>query len=272
MEVVYQNDSWPFRVQTYKPDKTPLAVDDARVTIIRLDDNVTVVAPVSVAPGGILSGYVEYVASPPVTSVEGNYIIDWDVVLGGVSKSHRQFFQVMSLPEYSLDERKMINALRVRLKDNRPELYRVDEQEEKWHDEELYSFLYYGLADFNGTPPIWTDYTFATLPLQLHGMVIFAAQIWAIIAEATLQAANDFSYNDNGLTVTLSRSGKYMAIAGQLWSMYRDMAFRTKRFLGFKLTQWVGVKTMRMPISVRRPISMLPHLESIFGKSGGGAP
>lgn len=269
MEVVYLDDSWPFRVQTYQPDHTPLSVDDARVTITRLDDNTVVVPTTSVAPGGIFLGHVEYIAAPPTTSTEGNYVIDWDIILNGILQSYRQVFQVISIPEYTLDERELINALKIRLKDNRPELYRVDEQEEKWHDEELYSFLYYGLADFNGYPPFWTEYTFATLPLQLHGVVLMVSQIFAIIAEATLQAANDFSYNDNGLTVTLSRSGKYMSIAGQLWNMYSQMAFRTKRYLGFKLTEWVGVKTQRMPISVRRPLSMLPHLESVFGRSGG---
>jgi hypothetical protein len=269
MEIVYLNDRWPFRVQTYEPDGTPLTVDDARVTITRLEDMVVVLPTISVAPGGIFSGYVEYIVSPPITSVEGNYIIDWDIVLNGVTKSFRQFFQVIVVPDYTMKEMTLINALRVRLKDNRPELYRVDEAEEKWHDEELYSFLYYGLADFNGYPPFWTDYTFETLPAQVHGMVLLGAQITSLIAEATLQAANDFSYNDNGLTVTLSRSGKYMAIAGQLWNMYGQLTARVKRFLGFYLTEWVGVKTERMPYSVRRPLSMLPHLENVFGREGG---
>jgi len=269
MDVIYLNDSWPFRVKTFEPDRTPITVDSAQVTITRLEDMIVVLPVTPVGAGGIYSGYTEYIVSPPVTATEGNYIIDWDIMLDGVSKSFRQFFEVITLPEYSLEERRLINALAIRLKDNRPELYRVDEPDRKWHDEELYSFLYYGLADFNGQPPFWTSYAFADLPEQLHGMVLLAAQIMAIIAEATLQAANDFSYNDNGLTVTLSRSGKYMAIASQLWNMYTQMIIRVKRYLGFHLTEWVGVKTSRMPISVRRPLSMLPHLESVFSRGGG---
>ncbi len=268
MDVIYIDDRWPLRVQTYMPDHSPLTVANALVTVTRLDDGVVVVPTMSVAPLGIYLGYVEYRVEPPTTSTEGNYIVDWDIIIGTIRKSHRQFFQVISIPEYSLAERALINALRMRLKDNRPELYRVDEQEQKWFDEELYSFLYYGLADFNGIPPFWTSYTFETLPAQVHPMVLLVAQIFSLIAEATLQAANDFSYNDNGLTVTLSRSGKYMAIAGQLWGMYGPGAARVKRFMGFDLTSWVGVKTQRMPISVRRPLSMLPHLESIFSSSG----
>lgn len=267
MDIVYLGDRWPFRVQTYEPDGTPLTVDDANVTITRMEDMAVVVPTTSVAPGGLYSGYTEYVVSPPTTNTEGNYIIDWDIVLNGVTKSFRQVFQIISIPEYSLKERVLINALRIRLKDNRPELYRVDEAEEKWHDEELYSFLFYGLADFNGCPPFMTSYTFEDLPAQLHGLVLLGSQITAIVAEAILQAANDFSYNDNGLTVTLSRSGKYMAIAAQLWNMYSQITTRAKRFLGFHLTDWVGVKIMRMPISVRRPLSMLPHLENVFGRS-----
>lgn len=269
MDIVYLNDRWPFRVQTNEPDHTPLIVDDAEVTITRVEDMVVVVPTTSVAPGGIFPGYVEYIVSPPTSATEGNYIIDWNIILDDVDKSFRQVFQVVSLPEYAIEERELINALRIRLKDNRPELYRVDEAEQKWHDEELYSFLYYALADFNGFPPFWTEYTFVDLPSQLHGMVLLGAQIMSIIAEATLQAANDFSYNDNGLTVTLSRSGKYMAIASQLWSMYSALVARVKRYLGFNLTQFVGVKTERMPISVRRPLSMLPHLENVFGREGG---
>lgn len=252
MDFVYLNDSWPFRVQTYEPDNTPITVDVAYVTITKIDD-MTVVLPKTNVGVGILSGYTEYIVSPPITATEASYVIDWDIVLGGVAKSFRQFFQVIQVPEYSLSEQSLINALAIRLKDNRPELYRVDEQERKWHDEELYSFLYYGLLDINGTPPAWTNYTFLTLPVQMYGLLLMGAQITALIAEATLQAANDFSYNDNGLTVTLSRSGKYMAIAAQLWAMYSKMVTQVKRYLGFKLTEFIGVKTERMPISVRRP-------------------
>lgn len=266
MEVIYLNDAWPFRVETFLPNHAPLTVDSAQVSIFRLDDS-TIALPVTAVPSSnIFSGYVEYIVTTPVTATEGNYIIDWDITLGTAAPlSHRQFFQVVTIPTYTLIEQQLINALRIRLKDNDPARYRVDETEEKWHDEELYSFLFYALADVNGQPPFWTDYDFTTLPAQMHFIVLLAAQIFALIAEATLQAANDFSYNDNGLTVTLSRSGKYMAIAGQLWNMYSTMIFRIKRYLGFSLTSWVGIKTQRMPISVRRPLSMLPHLESTFG-------
>ena len=268
METVYLNDSWPFRVQTYDPDNTPITVDAAYITITKIDD-MTVVLPKTDVGVGILSGYTEYIVGPAITSIQGSYINDWDIMLGGVEKSFRQFFQVIQVPEYSLTEQSLINALAIRLKDNRPELYRVDEQERKWNDEELYSFLYYGLSDINGTPPAWTNYNFATLPAQMHALLLMGAQIMSLIAEATLQAANDFSYNDNGLTVTLSRSGKYMAIASAMWTIYMTMLTKVKTFLGFSLTEFVGVKTSMMPISVRRPLSMLPHLENIFG--GGGA-
>ena len=46
MEFVYTNDSWPFRVQTYEPDNTPITVDDATVTITKLED-MSVVLPKS---------------------------------------------------------------------------------------------------------------------------------------------------------------------------------------------------------------------------------
>lgn len=266
MEFVYVNDSWPFRVQIYDPDHIPITVDEAYVTITKLDD-MSEVLPRTDLGVHIYSGYAEYVVSPPITSVEASYIIDWDLLLSGVSKSFRQFFQVIKVPAYSVLEQSLIAALAMRLKDNRPELYRVDEQEKKWYDEELYSFLYYGLSDINGMPPTWTSYGFTDLPSQMYGVLLLGAQITALIAEATLQAANDFSYNDNGLTVTLSRSGKYLAIAGQLWGMYSNMLARMKRYLAFSLVDFIGVKTERMPISVRRPLSMLPHLENVFGRS-----
>ena len=266
MDFVYVNDSWPFRVQTYDPSGDPITVDAAYITITKLEDMSEVLAKTNVGIN-ILSGYTEYIVDSTITSIEANYIIDWDITLGSVIKSFRQFFQVIKIPEYTIKEQTLINALSMRLKDNRAELYRVDEQESKWHDEELYSFLYYGLADVNGGPPVWTDYTFENVPPQMYSLVLLAGQITSLIAEATLQAANDFSYNDNGLTVTLSRSGKYMAIANQLWSMYNIMLTRTKRYLGFSLVDWIGIKTERMPISVRRPLSMLPHLENVFGRS-----
>jgi len=264
LEFIYVNDNWPFRVQTYEPDGTAITVDSATVTITKLE---TMEKVVDGAAATIHSGYVEYIVTNTITSETGNYIIDWNITLGDVTKSYREFFQVIEVPQYSLKEMSLINALAIRLKDNRPVLYRVDEQERKWHDEELYSFLYYAIADFNGTPPAWTNYGFEDLPPQVYGVILLGAQIAAIIAEATLQAANDFSYNDNGLTVTLSRSGHYMQVASALWNMWLQQVPKIKRYLGFELTHFVGVKTQRMPVSVRRPLSMLPHLESVFSMS-----
>lgn len=264
MDFVYTNDSWPFRVQTYEPDGTPITVDSATVTITKLEDMSTVL-PATAAD--VYSGYTEYIVVPPITSVEGNFVVDWDIFLGGTKKSYRQFFQVLDIPNYSLAEMSLINALSIRLKDNRPELYRVDEQERKWHDEELYSFLYYSISDFNGTPPAWTNYSFDSLPPQVYGAILLGAQLMSIIAEATLQAANDFSYNDNGLTVTLSRSGHYMQIASQLWNMWLQMVPKIKKYLGFELTHFVGLKVTKMSTSVRRPLSMLPNFSNVFGST-----
>jgi hypothetical protein len=264
MEFVYIGDSWPFRVQTYEPDGTPITVDDATVTITKLEDMSIVV---NGDTANIFSGFAEYTVSPPITSSEANFIVDWDINLGGYSKSYRQFFQVIEVPQYSLKEMNLINALSIRLKDNRPELYRVDEQERKWHDEELYSFLYYSLLDINGFPPAWTNYSFIDMPPQLESLLLLGAQIMAIIAEATLQAANDFSYNDNGLTVTLSRSGKYMAIASMLYNWYAAALAKVKRYLGFELTHFIGIKSTKMPISIRRPLSFLPTFTNTFGSN-----
>jgi len=264
MDFVYVNDSWPFRVQTYEPDGTPITVDSATVTITKLEDMSVVLAA---AAADVYSGYTEYIVLPAITAIEGNYVNDWDIFLNGIHKSYRQFFQVLEIPNYSLAEMSLINALSIRLKDNRPELYRVDEQERKWHDEELYSFLYYSISDFNGTPPAWTNYDFASLPPQVYGAILLGAQLMSIISEATLQAANDFSYNDNGLTVTLSRSGHYMQIASQLWNMWLQMVPKIKKYLGFELTHFVGLKVTKMSTSVRRPLSMLPNFSNVFGST-----
>jgi len=268
LEWIYLNDKKPLRVETYAPDNQGILVDAAFITIVRLDDMSVVLDRTAIPSSGLHAGYVEYIVQPTITGIEGNYVADFDIVLAGTELSYKIFFNVLPIPSYTAREQELINALAMRLKDNRPNLYRVDEPDRKWWDEELYSFLYYALSDLNSCPPVWTGYDFISLPMVLESMLLLGAQITALMAEATLQAANDFSYNDNGLTVTLSRSSKYMAVAQQLWSWYTVQLARIKRLIGFRNITWTGVKTERMPISVRRPLSMLPHLETIFGREG----
>jgi len=268
MEWVSLNDEYPLRVETYAPGGNGLKVDAAWITITKLDDMSTVLARTPLTSSELFTGYVEYVLQPSLTANQGNYVADFDLALANTQQSYKIFFNVMPIPSYTKREYDLITALSIRLKDNRPSLYRVDEPDRKWWDEELYSFLYYSLMDLNVTPPIMTSFTFETLDIALDGLLLMGAQISALIAEATLQAANDFSYNDNGLTVTLSRSGKYLAVAGQIWTMYNNNLMRVKRLMGFRYANWVGVKQERMPVSVRRPLSMLPHMETVFGREG----
>jgi len=212
------------------------------------------------------SGRVIYVVATPYTDIAGTFlaILEAEITSVDIRKQEKPF-EILDRPRYSQIERQLMDGLSLYIRDNRPVLYRVDPQVSHFSEEELYAFLYYALLDFNGTSPFWTDYTFEDAPLQIYNILIMGAQVMALIARGTLEAERHFSYNDNGINVTLQRSASFLSPAQMLLSTYTQLKKSTKQNIGYRSTQFRGLKTQRAPISIRRPLSMIPNLETTFG-------
>jgi len=200
------------------------------------------------------------------TDTAGDYVAIFELNFTDFQTENREIhFSVVEPPLYSPTVKTLIDGLRLFLRDNKPYLFRVDEPIEHWDDEELYAFLYFALLDFNGSPPFWTSFTFETLPPEAYNIVVMGGAVMALIARSVLEAGNHFTYNDNGLSVTLARSQGYMSPAQMLLTQYAQGKKSLKRYIGLS-TPWKGIKHVRAPLSIRRPLSMIPALENVFGR------
>lgn len=273
MNYLFQNQSKTFRVDTYsRVTEEPQLAQAATAAVYQqiLDGGATsnslVLGPTALTPE---DGYVPFTVDSGLTGTEGDYVVVWIIDLPGVDSIEKETrFHVLIQPRFSIPEGLLLDALRVHLGDYKPEEYRTDPQVVRWEDAELYIFLQYALADINLTPPMETNFTFDSLPQNWNQLVVVGSVIFSLISHGIFEVGRDFSYNDNGLSVSLDRSGKFFSAASTLLTNYSQWKVQVKRRYAFATTRFTGMKEQRMPISIRRPLSMLPHLGNVFGRGG----
>lgn len=246
---------------------TPKAASDAYITIFQQSPEEKLVLPRTSDGVTIGADSVVYVVQSPITDSAGTYVGVFEITFSPTDiHPYEVPFAVYDKPRYSDVERLLINGVRLFIRDNKPALYRVDEPVQQYDDEELYAFLYYALLDFNISPPYITYFTFETLPEVCYNVVVVGAVVMSLISRAVLEAGNQFTYNDNGISVTLSRSAAFMSPAQALLTQYTTMKKSIKRAIGFGSSKFKGLKVLRAPYSVRRPLAMLPNLQNLFGR------
>lgn len=272
-QYTYLSGDLPLELLTTDFEGVPLTASKGYVTIFKqtsAPSSSSLVLARTDAGVIVEPGRVVYVVSSPYTDTAGDYLAILEAIINATDIRKREIpFQVLDRPRYSRIERMLMDALSLYLRDNKPYLYRVDPQIPHYDDEELYAFLFYALWDFNSSSPFWTDYTFESLPEQAYNVVIMGGQVMALIARGILEAERHFSYNDNGISVTIQRSSAFMSPATALLSTYVRLKVSMKRNIAFRSTKFRGLKTQRAPISIRRPLSMIPNLETVFGRDGG---
>lgn len=100
-------------------------------------------------------------------------------------------------------------------------------------DEQLLIWLQMGLDDINYTTP-QTNFTLATAPQNWETAVLFACNAVANVLVASDVAFEDFSYNDNGLSLNLDRTGKLMQVNERVTKMYKTMKQNIKKWYSAK--------------------------------------
>lgn len=268
---IYPNREHSFVLATFdKITEEPLLVGNAFATIYQQTESggstqSTVIVPrnanVAIEPGQVI-----FVLTTEYTGAEGHYVLLWEVAIDEHRKTTKEArFCIIEGPMYSLREGSFIDLLKVFLKDKEPELYRVDPQVERWDDDDLYAFLLRSLWDLNSFPPV-TSFSIDGLPEEFFDILLMGGLVFSLYAQGILEIGRDFSYNDNGLSVTMDRTAKYMNAAQMLLSQYYQLKTKIKKAYAMAHTHWVGIKEQRMPISIRRPLSMLPHMANVFGR------
>lgn len=150
-------------------------------------------------------------------------------------------------------ERELIHHLRVMLKDLPNDTFRslntlVEEQRgERWSDMQLLVYINQAVSDINAEPP-HTQYDISSFPYQWKACVMNGSLIFALIAEGILQNGEQFSYSDNGISLSINLAQGYQSMAQMLLSGYTQLKKDIKRAMR---PTAAGIKSSPAPTRIR---------------------
>lgn len=150
-------------------------------------------------------------------------------------------------------ERELLHILRTMLKDFDHDVYRslntlIEEQRgERWSDAQLLIYLNQAVSDINAEPP-HTIYDLSNFPEAYKSCVINGAVIFALIGESIIQVGEQFSYSDNGISLSINQASGYQSLAQMLLSGYTQMKKDIKRAMR---PSAAGLKSSPAPVKIR---------------------
>lgn len=123
-------------------------------------------------------------------------------------------------------------------------------------DREMLDYLQNGLDWFNAEPPLVTYFSFKSLPMVYYREIEMGAIIHALIGLEVLEAGKHFAYNDNGISITRDRSGKYLSIYQSLATAYQERIRKVKQMYAFNHVGMRGLfsSTTGFPRSLSRAL------------------
>jgi len=95
-------------------------------------------------------------------------------------------------------------------------------------DEKILAFAEVILADINVFPPL-SGYTTETVPEILLPILHFGVSMFSALFLQMRATLEDFSYNDNGLTVQVDQVGKINQSYQNILAIYKDMILKYKK-------------------------------------------
>jgi len=134
------------------------------------------------------------------------------------------------ISNYSSVVDRLISDLRAVLRDNwltNTTPPQPDYCKRKYSDAELLIQLRRALNDINATP-VPTNYTFEQMATQWYDLLLTGGQIYSAISQGLMEVGKEFNYSDNGISITISRSGSYKGFADSLLTNYTKQRDRVK--------------------------------------------
>lgn len=150
-------------------------------------------------------------------------------------------------------ERELIQTLRVMLKDLPDDVNRTlgtlveEDRGERWSDMQLLIYLQQAVADINAEPAS-TWYDLEGFPEHWRAAVINGATIFALIGEGILQVGEQFSYSDNGISLSVNLASGYQSMAQMLLAGYTQLKKDIKRAMR---PHAAGIKSSPAPVRIR---------------------
>lgn len=139
----------------------------------------------------------------------------------------------------------LVDRLRRTLKDDPP-----DPRVRRWTDDDLILYLDLALCDLNVTP-LATNFNCETLPQNMCNLLLTAARIEALQAQASIEVAKEFSMSAGGINMNIDRSPKYVALLTAERQAYEKLRDKVKLNFLMSRVQGEGVLSSPLPFRIR---------------------
>jgi hypothetical protein len=123
-------------------------------------------------------------------------------------------------------------------------------------DREILDLMQNSLDWINAHPPTFTQFNFSNLPSQFDYLLEMGAVILALQSLGIFEAGKHFVYNDNGISLTRDRSGKYMSLYAGILQNYAASLKNVKTIFSMKQVKMHGLfsSTTGFPRSLSRAL------------------
>lgn len=175
-------------------------------------------------------GTYSYMWQTPVNLPVGQYQEIYEGFFRGHVRKVKGQFEILAPdafnrpPTPTTRTGKALELLRDALADNIPNITR-----KQWSDEELLNFLQLAMMDINMFPTL-TNFNLENFPDGWMGLLIEGAVALSLRAIILEMAMHDIDFNDNGLSVSISRRlDNYMALYNDAAARFQENAKLVKK-------------------------------------------
>jgi hypothetical protein len=210
-----------------------------------------------------------YILAAEIESRSGSSWINTFTDLNGTSSF---FFHVRYFDPVSNTQTQLIPAY----KELTPREARlVDQVRRNWlppllvsaDDNSIRDSLVFAVQLFNMYPPVITEYTIDDFPQALEMCLLQFAQVTFLFGKYLNISFRDFSYSDNGLSLTVDRGGKMQTVIDMLTKNI-DTYLKVLK-LNFAPTG-IGIGTVSLPISLGGTMNRgVMNALDVYGITGG---
>lgn len=116
----------------------------------------------------------------------------------------------------------------------------------KMTDKDFRAGLLLSLQLYNTYSPV-TNFNFDNFPSNHEPLIVYGAQMTTLFIRYLGVAITDFSYTDQGITLSLDRGSKIKQAIDNVTAMYNQMMFFAKIEQAFDAA---GVGTLQLPVSI----------------------
>ena len=133
-----------------------------------------------------------------------------------------------------------VTMFRAFIKDN-DYLNRLLKFEEENSDTELTMYLEMATGFLSSIPPFVYRPTLDDESFPFSSLIIHQAAIEALISNSIVQARNELTYNNGGITVKVDDGNRYMGLLQALWKMAdREINYYTKWLVAININAGFG--------------------------------